>query len=111
MRRASAEQRYERAAWLRRRLRRPARAHGRPRRALPATHARPRLVLAPHPRGGTADAFWLVGGRLVDWGPPPATSADASPMRRARALRAGDGRGSTAWLAPDEVDEMRIVTT
>ena len=70
MRQASAEQRYERAAWLRRRLRAPARCSRPTSRALRAIHARPRLVVAPHPRRRRRrDAFWLVGGRLVDWGP------------------------------------------
>jgi len=100
MRRASEEQRYERAAWLRRRLRR-LRELTADLAGLQATHARPRLVIAPHPRGGRADAFWLVGGRLVDWGPVDPVPAGGD----------GDGRGSTAWLAPDEVDEMRVVTT
>jgi DNA polymerase-3 subunit epsilon len=108
MRRASVEQRYERAAWLRRRLRR-LRELVADLAGLQATHARPRLVLAPHPKGGSADAFWLVGGRLVAWGPAGDGPALAEEARTA--LRAGDGRGSTTWLAPDEVDEMRVVTT
>jgi DNA polymerase III subunit epsilon len=108
MHRASEEQRYERAAWLRRRLRR-LRELTADLAGLQATHARPRLVLAPHPKGGRADAFWLVGGRLVDWGPAGDGRALSEAARTA--LRAGDGRGSTTWLAPDEVDEMRVVTT
>jgi DNA polymerase III subunit epsilon len=111
MRRAAQEQRYERAAWLRRRLRR-LRELTTDLAGLQATHARPRLVLAPHPKGGSADAFWLVGGRLVAWGPvPPAGDGDALADAMRAALRSGDGRGATAWLAPDEVDEMRVVTT
>jgi len=111
MRQASVEQRYERAAWLRRRLRR-LRELTADLAGLQAIHARPRLVVAPHPRGGTADAFWLVGGRLVDWGPvQPVDGGDSLADRCAKALRSGDGRGSTSWLAPDEVDEMRVVTT
>jgi DNA polymerase-3 subunit epsilon len=111
MRRASEEQRYERAAWLRRRLRR-LRELTADLAGLQATHARPRLVLAPHPKGGRADAFWVVGGRLVAWGPiPPAGDADVLADGMRSALRSGDGRGATAWLAPDEVDEMRVVTT
>ena len=113
MQRASEEQRYERAAWLRRRLRRLRELTSDLEGMLQATHARPRLVLAPHPRGGKADAFWLVGGRLVNWGPvPPAgDGGDALAEQAAMALRSGDGRGSTAWLAPDEVEELRVVTT
>ena len=76
---------------------------------LAATHARPRLVLAEHPRGGRCDAFWLVGGRVVDWGPPG--DLDEVMERTVRALRGGDGTGATACLAPDEVDEARIVAT
>jgi DNA polymerase III subunit epsilon len=111
MRQASEEQRYERAAWLRRRLRR-LRELTADLAGLQAIHARPRLVVAPHPRGGTADAFWLVGGRLVDWGPiHPVDGGESLADRSAKALRSGDGRGSTTWLAPDEVDEMRVVTT
>ena len=75
----------------------------------PPTHARPRLVLAEHPRGGRCDAFWLVGGRVVDWGPPG--DLDEVMERTVRALRGGDGTGATACLAPDEVDEARIVAT
>jgi hypothetical protein len=111
MRQASVEQRYERAAWLRRRLRR-LRELTADLAGLQAIHARPRLVVAPHPRGGTADAFWLVGGRLVDWGPVhPVDGGESLADRSSKALRSGDGRGSTTWLAPDEVDEVRVVTT
>jgi DNA polymerase-3 subunit epsilon len=49
MRQASVEQRYERAAWLRRRLRR-LRELTADLAGLQAIHARPRLVVAPHPR-------------------------------------------------------------
>jgi DNA polymerase III subunit epsilon len=109
MHRAAEDQRYERAAWLRRRLRRLRELTADLSGMLQATHARPRLVLAPHPKGGRADAFWLVGGRLVAWG--PAGGGDELAERSATALRAGEGRGSTAWLAPDEVEELRVVTT
>jgi hypothetical protein len=77
--------------------------------ALAATHARPRLVLAEHPAGERFDAFWLVGGRVVDWGPLGAV--DDVVERTARTLRGGDGTGATTCLAPDEVDEARIVAT
>ena len=66
-------------------------------------------MLAEHPRGGRCDAFWLVGGRVVDWGPPG--DLDEAMERTVRALRGGDGTGATACLAPDEVDEARIVAT
>ena len=40
------------------------------------------------PAAGRADAFWLVGGRLVDWGPvQPVDGGDPSPIGRAKALR------------------------
>ena len=76
---------------------------------LAATHARPRLVLAEHPRGDGADAFWLVGGRIVDWG--PLGDEEEVAQRTARALRGGDGTGGVASLTPDEVAESRIVAT
>jgi hypothetical protein len=77
--------------------------------ALAATHVRPRLVLAEHPRGGRFDTFWLVGGRVVDWG--PLGDLEDVQRRTAQALRGGDGSGATASLTPDEVDEARIVGT
>ncbi len=109
MREAAASQRYERAAWLRRRRARLTELLSRLGGVLAATHARPRLVLAEHPRGGRHDAFWLVGGRVVDWG--PLGDLDDVEARTARALRGGDGTGPTASLTPDEVDEARIVAT
>jgi DNA polymerase III subunit epsilon len=109
MRAAAAEQNFERAAWLRRRRERLAWLLERLGGVLAATHARPKLVLAEHPQGGRCDAFWLVGGRVVDWGPPG--ELDDVMQRTVRALRGGDGTGATACLAPDEVDEARIVAT
>ena len=50
MRAAAREHRYERAAWLRRRHERLEELLGRLGGVLRATHARSRLVLAPHPR-------------------------------------------------------------
>ena len=112
MRAAAAAQRFERAAALRRR-------HGRLRTilasvdgVLEATHARPRLVLAPHPADATRrEAFWLAGGRLVDSGPEP---ADPAELRRRSALalrRAGRVGELGAHVPPDEIDEVRIITT
>ena len=46
---------------------------------------------------------------MVDWGPPG--DLDEAMERTVRALRGGDGTGATACLAPDEVDEARIVAT
>ena len=110
MRGAAAQQLFERAAWLRRRARRLRVILDRLGGVLEATHARPRLVLAPHPVGSPSDAFWVVGGRLVDWG--SVGDADDLERRTAAALaRGGSGRGPGVGthLPPDEVDEMRIV--
>jgi DNA polymerase III subunit epsilon len=109
MREASAAERFERAAWLRRRRERLAVLLDRLGGAIAASHARPRLVLAGHPREDRFDAFWLVGGRVVDWGPLGAL--DDVAERTAVALRGGDGTGPTASLRPDEVDDARIVAT
>jgi hypothetical protein len=110
MRAAAAERRFERAAWLRRRLRRLEVILGRLEGVLEATHARPRLVLACHPTDATRqDAFWLVGGRLVDWG---AVVDDAQELldRTTRALARGGRPGDLgAHVPPDEVDEVRLV--
>jgi DNA polymerase-3 subunit epsilon len=111
MRLAASEQRFERAEWLRRRARRLAAILDRLGGVLEATHSRPRLVLAPHPVGASLDAFWLVGGRLVDWGPVAAAPDPAElEQRTAAALaRGGRARDVGTHLPPDEVDEMRIV--
>ena len=56
--------------------------------ALEATHARPRLVLARHPTEPSFDGFWLVGGRLVDWG-PVSDAVELSERSHAALARAG----------------------
>jgi DNA polymerase-3 subunit epsilon len=109
MRVAAREQRFERAAWLRRRRERLAVLLVELDGVLAATHARPRLVLAEHPRGGAFDALWLVGGRVADWG--PLTPHGDMARRTAEALRAGDGTGHSTWLAPQDVEDMRTVGT
>jgi DNA polymerase III subunit epsilon len=109
MRAAAAAEAFERAAWLRRRRARLSELLDGLGGVLAATHARARLVLAEHPRGGRFDAFWLVGGRVVDWG--PLGPLDDVLQRTRHALRGGDGTGATACLAPDEVEEARIVST
>ena len=93
---AVAAQNYERAAWLQRRR---ARLEGLLRRLggmLRATHAGTRLVLAPHPAArGRFDAFWIAGGRVVDWGALPSDPAELAARSRGRAARraaAGAGR-------------------
>jgi DNA polymerase-3 subunit epsilon len=109
MRAAAAEERFERAAWLRRRRARIAVLLERLGGAVAATHARPRLVLASHPERAVFDAVWLVGGRVAGWA--PLTSTDDAWARTEAALRGGDGRGATACATPDEVAALRIATT
>jgi DNA polymerase-3 subunit epsilon len=120
MRTAAQEHAYERAAWLRRRVGRLHTIVEHLGGLLQATHARPRLILARHPSdAGTADAFWLVGGRLVDWGPadePVALDARIDDLEsRTQAALARHGRPPIHALGthvpPDEVDEVRIIGT
>jgi DNA polymerase-3 subunit epsilon len=112
MRAAAGDRRYERAMWLQRRARRLEVILERLGGLLEATHVRPRLVLAPHPIDpGRADAFWMVGGRLLDSGPAP-DDAEEMLERSERALRRGGRRGELgAHVPPDEVDEIRILAS
>ena len=112
MRAAAGEELFERAAWLRRRLRRLEVILDRLEGMLEATHARPRLVCVAHPVDPSRrDAFWLVGGRLMDWGPLP-DDIEELGERTAEALRRGGRAGELgAHVPPDEVDEVRIVAT
>jgi DNA polymerase III subunit epsilon len=111
MRAAAAEQQFERAAWLRRRAGRLRLIVRRLGGALEATHVRPRLILAPHPIDpGRLEAFWLVGGRLVDWGPFPNGLAELAE-RTQIALVHAPGPRSGAHIPPEEVDEVRILGT
>src|SRR3954452_16225456 len=71
MRAAAKAQHYERAAALVRRKERLDRLLWRTEGTLEAMHARPRLVLAQHPSKPLWDAFWIVAGRVADWGPVP----------------------------------------
>ena len=106
MRAAAAEQRYERAAWLRRRRERIAALVRALDGTLQATHTRPRLVLAPHPRDHRrCDAFWLAEGRIVDWGPPIGDLLERTRSAAARRVE------TTVCLPATEVAEARIVQT
>jgi DNA polymerase-3 subunit epsilon len=110
MRDAAGEQRFERAAWLRRRLRRLEVILGRLDGVLEATHARPRLVLAAHPTdAGRRDAFWLVGGRLVDWGALPTDGYELAERTTQALARGGRPGDLGAHVPPEEVDEVRLV--
>ncbi|HEX4760879.1 MAG TPA: exonuclease domain-containing protein [Thermoleophilaceae bacterium] len=103
---AAHERRYERAEALLRRRDRMAWLLERLEGLLRATHAAPRLVLARHPVKERFDAFWLVRGRVADWGALPGPSELA--RRTEAALRkCGDSR--PAPLPATEVDELRIV--
>ena len=108
MRGAADEQAYERAAWLRRRRDRIATLVRALDGALQATHTRPRLVLAPHPRDlHRHDTFWLAEGRIADWSCHAPVDDLHERARRLVARRAQ----SVACLPPDEVAEARIVQT
>jgi DNA polymerase-3 subunit epsilon len=109
MRAAAAQLRFERAASLRRRAGSLRTILGRLGGVLEATHARPRLILAPHPGDAGLEGFWLAGGRLVDWG-PVGDDVDELEARTGAAL-AREGRIGElgAHVPPDEVDEVRIL--
>jgi DNA polymerase-3 subunit epsilon len=106
MREAATEHRYERAAALLRRRERLAWVLERLEGVLRAVHAAPRLVLARHPVKERYDAFWLVRGRLVDWGPLPSQSELVE--RTEAALARPPGR---TVVPKDEVDEVRIAAS
>jgi DNA polymerase-3 subunit epsilon len=116
MRAAAAQQHFERAESLRRRAGRLRTILERLGGVLEATHARPRLLLAPHPDGGSPEAFWLVGGRLVDFGPLAAGGGRGGlgelAARTERALTREGRTGEVgAHVPPDEIDEVRILGT
>lgn len=109
MRAAADRQLFERAAALRRRARRLRVVLDRLDGVLEATHARPRLVLAPHPTQARCDGFWLAGGRLVEWGPLDG-DVDQLSERTAAAISRGGRIGELgAHVPPDEIDEVRII--
>ena len=90
---ASRDRRYERAAALLRRRGRVAWLLEKLEGVLRATHTAPRLVLARHPTKERFDAFWIVHGRLVDWGPLPGPS---ELEQRTRAALGGAARRPVA---------------
>ncbi|MGH2857136.1 MAG: exonuclease domain-containing protein, partial [Solirubrobacteraceae bacterium] len=109
MRLAAAARRYERADALRRRQARLGTILQRLGGVLEATHARPRLVLAPHPGGAGHEAFWVVGGRLVDHGGCEGGVDELAARTRTALARDGRAGELGAHVPPDEVDEVRIV--
>ena len=110
MREAANRRQFEQAAALQRRRGRLATVLRQLGGVLEATHARPRLVLAPHPADpGRAEAFWLSGGRLVDSGPLPADDAELLQRTRRAIDRGGPGVSVGAHVPPDEIDELRIL--
>ncbi|MEA2399237.1 MAG: polymerase subunit epsilon [Thermoleophilaceae bacterium] len=104
---ASEAQRYERAAVLLRRRERLAVLVDRLTGLLQATHACTRLVVARHPVEPRFDAFWIVAGRVADWGELPPAPELAERTRAALERRPTRPVGSA--LPPEEVDEVRIV--
>ncbi len=110
MRKASEQQQYERALWLRRRWRRLGAILARLGGVIEATHARPRLVLAEHPtQGGVFDALWVAAGRLVDWGPLPSDLEELDQRTRAALAKSRRPGDLGAHVPPVEIDEVRIV--
>jgi len=106
---AVREQNYERAAWLQRRRTRLEALLRRLGGVLRATHAGTRLVLARHPAAhGRFDAFWIAGGRVVDWGALPRDEQELL-ARCAAALRAAPRPELGGWMPADEVAEARLV--
>jgi DNA polymerase III subunit epsilon len=106
IRAAAQGQRFERAAALLRRKERLAWLVERLEGMLQATHSAPRLVLTRHPLKERFDAFWIVQGRLVDWGPLPGATELAARTEAALARPAG-----RAVIPADEIDEIRIVAS
>ena len=128
MREAARERRFERAAWLRRRHARLSVLLERLGPFLRAAHAHPRLVLAREDGVDGVDAFWLVGGRIADWGPVASAdevvelrivstwldsravdALDLEPRPSTSAIRAFVHRTGTGELAPARrISDSRI---
>ena len=107
LREAVATQRYEAAAVLLRRRERMEMLVGALGGLVQATHAQTRLVLARHPVKERWDAFWIVAGRVADWGPLP--DAEELARRTEAALARRPHAARRAAIPADEVDEIRIV--
>jgi DNA polymerase III subunit epsilon len=103
---AAHERRYERAEALLRRRDRLSWLLERLEGLLRATHTAPRLVVARHPVKERFDAFWIVRGRVADWGPLPGPT-ELAERSEAALKRAADR--SPPPLPAAEVDELRIV--
>jgi DNA polymerase-3 subunit epsilon len=104
MRDAARNRLFERAAVLRNRRERMERVLDRLDGVLEATHSRPRLVLARHPAKPWFDAFWIVGGRVADWGPLPEPEEIDARTEAALTKRRRD-----PVVPAEEIDELRIV--
>jgi DNA polymerase-3 subunit epsilon len=112
IRQASLEQHYERAASLQRRLGRMRAILDGLDGVLQASHARARLILAPHPVSPNRfDGFWLAGGRVVDFGELPGDLDELVARTLRAAARAARSGQLGAHVPPDEVDELRILST
>ncbi|WP_354701474.1 Putative bifunctional exonuclease/endonuclease protein [Paraconexibacter sp. AEG42_29] len=108
---AAAEEAYERAGWLRRRRERLAVLLERLGRSVAATHATPRVVLAPSLPAGSADAVWTVAGRIVRW-EAIGSLAELTAGTDAVLAAAGHVRpGVPQHLTADDVARGRIVST
>lgn len=109
MRAAAAAQQFERAATLRRRYGRLESLVGRLGGVLRAVHAGARMVVAAHPSDpALADAFWIAGGRVLDWVRLPDGAGEVAE-RTADAVRQAAPRGIGGWLVPDELAEVRLI--
>ncbi|MFL5884872.1 MAG: hypothetical protein ACJ77M_07365, partial [Thermoleophilaceae bacterium] len=109
MREASEARHYERAGVLQRRIERLSVVLGRLGGVLRATHACSRLVLARHPVDERFDAFWIVGGRVLDWGPLPDDLDDVAERTDSALARVRSEYRRPRVATADEADEVRIV--
>ena len=107
LREAVAAQRYESAAVLHRRRERMELLVERLGGLIQATHAQTRLILARHPVKERWDAFWIVAGRVADWGPLP--EPDELAARTEAALERRPHSSRRPAIPVEEVDEIRIV--